>query len=83
MRNRRVDVFPALSLLTQRCADFPAQMQRMLTEYFDSQDLTYVLNNFSATGGSDYWPFIHNGESADGMGILGLRSHVVCLSLIG
>lgn len=39
-------------------------MQKMFTDYFDMRDLTYVLNDFSATGGSDYWPFIHNGECA-------------------
>merc|ERR1712167_528169 len=39
-------------------------LQNMFQNYFESRDLSHVLNNFSTTGGSDYWPFIHNNVPA-------------------
>lgn len=33
-------------------------LQNFFTEYFDKNDLVYQLQQFSTTGGSDYYPFI-------------------------
>lgn len=39
-------------------------LEKIFTDYFESQNLPYTLIDFSKTGGSDHFPFLHRGIPA-------------------